>query len=278
MFSVCLSLFIMDYIGRAELRRTEGKRMIHNGAAWMAGPLIGTVLYNQVGDMVPFAAAAAMMLLALGYFWVLRLSDNPILTEPRSKAPNPLATIPVYFRQRYLRIAYVITLVRGTFWAAFFIYAPIYTLDAGLPAWMAGGIVTAIAAMLLVSPLALRLADRTNTRTVISAGFAIITVSLVALGLVGTAEPVGVIFWLTAAYGASWLDVLGNIPFMRTVKPRQRVAMTTVFSSWRETSSFAAPALAALVLVVAPFWVFYFVLAAACAATAVYATYLPARL
>ena len=104
----------------------------------------------------------------------------------------------------------------------------------------------------------------------------IIAVSLIVLGAVGDPTPVGVVFWLTAAYGATWLDVLGNIPFMRTVKPRQRIPMTTVFSSWRETSSFAAPALAAAVLFVGPFWVFYFVLAACCLATAVYAT-VPAR-
>ena len=278
MFSVCLSLFIMDYIGKADLQRNESRRMVYAGLAWMAGPMLATVLYNKVGTAVPFAVAAALMVVTLVYFWILRLGSDPVIAEPKSKPPNPMQNIPAYFRQRYLRIAYAITLTRGTFWAAFFIYAPLYVLDAGLPAWTAGGIVTAIAVLLLLSPAALRLVDRTNTRTVISAGFVIIAVSLGCLGAVGDPRPVGVVFWLTAAYGATWLDVLGNIPFMRTVKPRQRIPMTTVFSSWRETSSFAAPALAAIVLVLGPFWIFYFVLAAGCLATAAYATYLPARL
>ena len=117
--------------------------------------MLATVLYREVGTAVPFAVAAALMVVTLGYFWVLRLGSDPVITEPRSKPPNPMQNIPAYFRQRYLRIAYTITLVRGTFWAAFFIYAPLYTLDAGLPEWTAGGIVTAIAALLLVSPLAL---------------------------------------------------------------------------------------------------------------------------
>ena len=96
--------------------------------------------------------------------------------------------------------------------------------------------------------------------------------------LLGEAEPIGVVFWVTGALGASWLDVLGNIPFMRTVKPRERTAMTTVFSSWRETSAIVAPGLGSLILLLAPFWVFYAVVAGLCLLTAVYVSYLPARI
>ncbi len=277
-FAVCMSLFIMDYIDKRELRRNESRRMMHNGAAWMIGPMVSILLYTEVSERLPFAAAIVCSLSALAYFWVLRMGTNPVLSTPKSKAPNPLENIPRYFRQRYLRIAYLITLVRGTFWASFFIYAPLYTIEAGMPAWTAGGVVSAVAALLLLSPTVLWFTDRTSTRFVIIAGFGLIAVSLIVLGMIGDAQQIGVAFWITGAWGASWLDVLGNIPFMRTVKPRERVAMTTVFSSWRETSSFAAPGVAALVLLAGPFWVYYFVLAAACLATAFAASTLPRRI
>lgn len=277
-FAVCMSLFIMDYIDKRELRRNESRRMMHNGVAWVIGPMASILLYTEVDDRLPFAIAIVCALAALAYFWVLRMGTNPVLSTPKSKAPNPLQNIPRYFRQRYLRIAYLITLVRGTFWASFFIYAPLYTVEAGLPAWTAGGVVSAVAALLILSPTVLWFTDRTSTRFVIMAGFILIAASLVVLGLIGDAQPVGVIFWISGAWGASWLDVLGNIPFMRTVKARERVAMTTVFSSWRETSSFAAPGLAAVVLLIGPFWLYYFVLATACLATAFAASTLPRRI
>ena len=35
LFSVCLSLYIMDYIGKKELIFTESKRLLYTGIAWM---------------------------------------------------------------------------------------------------------------------------------------------------------------------------------------------------------------------------------------------------
>ncbi len=277
-FAVCISLFIMDYIGKRELARNESRRMVHNGVAWIVGPLVSILLYTEVSETLPFVLAAGLHLITLTYFWVLRLGSNPALSTPKGQAPSPLKNIPRFFHQRYLRIAYMITLARGTYWAALFIYAPLYAIEAGMPRWTSGGIVAAVAGLLLLSPLVLKVVDRTNTKTVIIAGFVVIATSLCGLGLIGDARPIGIVFWITGALGASWLDVLGNIPFMRTVKPRERTAMTTVFSSWRETSSMVAPGVAAVVLAIAPFWVFYFALATLAIATAFAATGLPRRL
>lgn len=277
-FAVAISLFIMDYIGKRELARNESRRMVHNGVAWMVGPLLTITLYTEVAPWASFAASATVSLSALAYFWVIRLGPNPALAAPKSKAPSPLANIPRYFRQRYLRIAYCITLSRGVFWAALFVYAPLYILEADLPEKMTGGIVSIVAGLLLLSPLVLRVVDRTSTRAVIVVGFLLIAGSMAALALIGDARPIGLVFWITGAWGASWLDVVGNIPFMRTVKPRERTAMTTVFSSWCETASIAAPGLGALVLWVGDFRLYYAVVGALALSTAVYATYLPRRL
>ena len=41
LFSVCRSLYIMDYIGKRELAHSELRRMLFNGLAWLVGPLLG---------------------------------------------------------------------------------------------------------------------------------------------------------------------------------------------------------------------------------------------
>ena len=65
---------------------------------------------------------------------------------------------------------------------------------------------------------------------------------------------------------------------MRLVKPRERIEMTMVFSTWREGSELLTPALAAVVLFFGPFWAFYIVLGLMHIASAIGATYLPKRL
>lgn len=189
-----------------------------------------------------------------------------------------MRNIPRFFRQRYLRIAYAVTVVRGMFWVSFFVYAPIYVIEAGLSRFWIGIMISSVSALLVFSPVVERMAARYSARRVIILGFVIIGLGLTGLAAIGDARLLGLPVWMAAAIGATMLDVLGNIPFMRMVKPRERLPMTTVFSTWRELSSLVAPGLAALVMLVAPFWAYYLVVAALCFATAVWATFLPTRI
>lgn len=129
-----------------------------------------------------------------------------------------------------------------------------------------------------MSPLVRRLADRFGTRQVIVAGLSVTTVSLLLLWLIGPARPLGLVFWVIGAMGGSTLDVLGNIPFMRSVRGRERLAMTTVFSTWREASELLTPLLVTLVTLLLPFHWIYLVLALMHAGSAFATLRLPRRL
>ena len=276
-FSVALSLYILDNIERRHLTFSESRRMLHNGVSWTIGPILGVWLWSAHGRLAPLGLSVLFCGATIWYFWVMRLAPTPAFT-PRSRAPSPLRNIPQYFRQRYLRIAYAITFSRGLFWAALFIYAPLYVIEAGLPAWMAGALLSAVAALLMMSPFVQRVAARCGARRVIIAGFASLGTALLLLAAIGDAHPIGVVVWICAAAGATAIDVVNNIPFMRTVRPRQRVEMTTVFSTWREMSALLAPAIAAAILLIAPFWTFYLLLATLAFITAAVATHLPRRI
>jgi len=277
-FSVTLSLFIMESVEKRELARAESRRLVWAGAAWFIGPAGGVWLYESVSQTAPFLVSAVLASAAIGYFWALRLGSNPALSEPTSTATNPLVTVPKYFKQRYLRIAYLVTLVRAMFWVAIFVYGSIYVIEAGLPNWAAGVFLSCIAALLFFAPAVSVLSDRVGTRTTIMIGFAAIAAGMVFLTLLGAPTWVGIIGWAVSAIGASIVDVVGNIPFMRTVKRRDRVPMTAVFSSWRDVSALAAPAAAGLVLIVFPFWVFYLLLAGLAGLAGVSVSFLPRRI
>ena len=278
-FSVLVTLYVMDFIGKSELTRLESNRMVLNGFGWLIGPSLGLWLANNVDEAAPFLLSASLSVGLLAYYWWLRFENYNIISEAKSKAGNPLANVPHFFRQKYLRIAYAITFTRSMFWVALFVFAPIYIVEAGLADWVAGAFLSLVAGLLLAAPITRRLADEWGTRAVINRGFVIIALSMLILAVLGEPNPWGVALWLTAAIGASMIDVVGNIPFMRMVKPRERVAMTTVFSTWREMSALLSPLLAALILGVGlPFGVFFSLIAALSLAAAFIAMRLPRRL
>ena len=161
---------------------------------------------------------------------------------------------------------------------ALFVYGPIYVIEAGLPIWIGGALLSFVSGLLLFSPLVRRLTEQFGTRQLIIALLILIGLSSIGLGLVGEAKPIGLLFWILGSVGAAGVDVLANIPFMRVVRPRQRSEMTMVFTTWREGSSLLTQALVYLTLLIAPFWVFFFVLAAIQFIAAISTSYLPRRL
>ncbi len=277
-FSVVLSLYIMDFVGKGQLLKVESHRIFYIATAWLIGPFLGTWLWSNVGADIPFFTSIVLSAVLIAYHWYLRLEANEVLLARPLTVPGPLTTIPRFFAQRNLRVAYVITCARAIFWSALFVYGPIYVVEAGLRPWAAGAFLSAASATLFLSPVVQRAADQVGVRRVILAGFALMGFSLVALAVLGSAEPIGVAFWLIGAIGGGIVDVLGNIPFMRLVKPRERAAMATVFATWREMSFMITPGLAVLVLLVGPFWLLYAVLALLMAGAAIATTYLPVRL
>ena len=278
LFSVCLSLYIMDYIGKKELKYSESKRMTFNGAAWLIGPSLGIWLWNNTLTWVPFVVAAVSASAMLIFFWYLRLGSDVIVKQAKQPAVNPFKVIPRYFKQSALRIAYAITLSRSIFWMSLFIYCPIYVVEAGLPEWVAGGMLSFVSGLLLASTLVRKLAESIGTRTTIMSGLLITALGMFALFMQEEARPIGLLFWILAAVGGAMLDVLGNIPFMRMVKPRERTEMTMIFSTWRETSQLLTPLLASLVLLTLPFQYYYLLLSIVLIFVAYAATFLPKRL
>ena len=278
-FSVLVTLYVMDYIGKSELTRIESSRMVHNGIGWLIGPSLGLWLVNNVDPAAPFLLSAGLSVGLLSYYWWLRLGNSEVITEAKSAVESPLKNIPRFFKQRYMRIAYVIAFIRATFWVSLFIFGPIYVVEAGYADWVAGAFLSGVAALLLAAPIVRRIADRFGTRLVITRAFGVIAASLLVLAALGDPKPIGILFWATAAVGASMIDVIGNIPFMRMVKPRERIGMATVFSTWREMSALLSPLLATVILGLGlPFSTFFAILAAMCVFAVTVGLRLPKRL
>lgn len=234
--NISMSLYIMDYIRKRDLTTVEPFRLMMSAGAWTIGPYLGIWLNESFGRGTAEASSATALIILLGYFWYLRIQDNPAVAAATKPPPSPFGAIRRFVSQPRLRLAWIIPFARSTWWAMFFVYPPIYAINSGLGETNGALLVSAGNAMLILSPIFGRLAKKIGLRRPIVfslAGTGFFTFLAVLLfdfpWLVASVL-------LIAAVGTVILDSLGNIPFMRSVHPWERPQMTTVFRTYIDLS------------------------------------------
>jgi predicted MFS family arabinose efflux permease len=248
--NVALNLYIMDFIARGEFVRSEPLRLAISGAAWTLCPAFGVFLYGRFGALAAngLSAGAAVMLLAA--FWVIRLSDHPGIAAARQPPPNPLRSIGRFIAQPRLRLGWLIAFGRSSWWAQFFTFAPLYMVISG-HSDLAGALLVSLgnAALVLTVPIG-RLAERVGVRRVIVSAylFSSVTMLLAALLVPSGASLLVAGLLLIGSVWASALDAVGNIPFLRAVRARERPPMTAVFRTYIDLSDLLPSALFAVLL------------------------------
>lgn len=248
--NVTLNLYIMDYIRRGELIRSEPLRLAFSGIAWTVCPSVGVYLYSRYGAIAADALSAGAALLLLPIFWTIRLSDNPAIVAARLPPPNPLRSIGRFLVQPRLRLGWLIAFGRSSWWAQFFTFAPLYMITSGHSELASALLVSLGNAGVLLTVLIGRIAAKVGIRRVIIVSYLLAGVSMLAataLALTGRSLAAAGLL-LVASLGASGLDAVGNIPFLRAVRAFERPQMTTVFRTYIDVSELLPPAIFALLL------------------------------
>jgi hypothetical protein len=86
LFSVCLSLYVMEFINKADLTWTESRRVAFGGAAWLIGPTLGLWLWCHTSAILPFIFSAVLATGMLFYFWRLRLGGSKVIQAAKTLA------------------------------------------------------------------------------------------------------------------------------------------------------------------------------------------------
>ncbi len=254
-----LNLYIMAYIRKRDLSRSEPLRALFAALAWSIGPMLGPYLFENFSPNLAFGLSAACAALHLLYFWWLRLEYGPALGPDEPVNTNPFPHIRRFLAQPRLVLAWLLNFGREAWWVAFFVYTPIKMkemLGGGiaigsvtLPGGFIGGLVVSCGTgLLFASPLFGWIARRIGLRRHIMACFFLNALATTA-AIFATASP----GWLaatllTAAIGAVGLDSVCMVPFLRAVRTRERPEMTMVFSLYRDFAGLAPMALFSLLL------------------------------
>ena len=246
--SITLSLYILQYINKRDLSLSEPRRMQFSALAWTIGPATGVALYESVGPTWAYAASAVAAGALLAVFWILKFAENPALASAIRRPPMPWHSLRRFLAQPRLRLAWLITFVRSSWWSFFFVYTPIYMVERGLTDMSGALVVSAGNGLLFFTPLYGRLARRHGVRGVLLGTFVAVGLATLVAAAASDYPLMVVILFLVGALGCVGMDAVGNIPFLRAVRAYERPEMTTVFRTYVDVSELLPPALFALLL------------------------------
>jgi MFS family permease len=274
--AVCLILFIVDFIPRTNLVRSETLRLFASCLAWGFGPVIGVELYQRFGIVAPAAVSIAIHFVLMLYFRRLRLAKPAVEATPPPR--NPLTMITRFAAQKRLRLSWLIVFGRSAWWSMFFTYPALYLQDHAIDESWAGWLVGLGNLLLGLSPLVRLVAQWLGIRRPII-GALWIGGALTIGGILVYDRPL--LFCLNLLLAAVFivtLDSLGNIPFMRFARPRELPQLATVFRTYVDTAEFIPSAIYAVLLTMFDFRVVFVVCGLLALTVGVAATWLPRRL
>ncbi|MBT5432423.1 MAG: MFS transporter [Alphaproteobacteria bacterium] len=254
--AVGLSLFIMAYIRKRDMGRSEPIRVLMASVPWAIGPTLGLWLYENMGLSAPFLVSAFVALALIAYLAIVRIDETPILKAAPKKPANPLSFVPRYFRQPRLRLAYLLIFGRENWWWMIYLYLPVYAERNGLEVEVAGidlpagGLALSFCSGIqLAVPLWGRLMRRIGMRRHMIGGMIITGIIIISAGLT-FGDPwmvMGLI--LLSSVSMTSMEAAGNTPFLRAVRSRERTEMSMVYGTFRDMVGLVVPTCYTLILI-----------------------------
>ena len=275
--TICLNLYVLDNVPKANLTRFEPMRMFLAGIGWISGPVIGVYLSTRIAPWVPFLLSSGFFIAMYGYFRYLRVPHartNPNASRPQE---NPIKFVRRFFQQPRLTLAWVLSVGRAAWWNGFYIYAPIFAVATGLGDEAGGLISSAGSAGLFTVTFWGWVGRRKGIRWLLVFGYAVTGVLSLLVGLLMGSPLLGAALLVASAFGASITDGPGNVHFLWSVRHYERAAMTSVFSTYREAARLSMPATYSFLLLVFPLPAVFYASGGMMLGLAALSRYLPRR-
>ncbi|MFD2205730.1 MFS transporter [Kiloniella antarctica] len=248
---VCFNAYVLDYVAKVELKKSETLRLFYSAMAWCVGPA-GGVWLLQWWTPAPFLISAFGAAVLLVVFWWMRLGDGKLITKARAPAPNPVAFLMRFFVQPRLISGWLFAVIKSCSWWVYIVCLPIYAVESGLHESV-GGIALSISnSLLFITPFMLMWIERNSVRYAIRLGF-FMGGSIFVVATLTTDWPWAVVALLVlGTLFLILLDICAGLPFLMAVRPSERTEMSAVYSTFRDISGIVSPGMAWLVLLVAP--------------------------
>lgn len=251
---VCFNAYVLDFIDKAEFGRLESLRQFYGFWGWVLGPVAGVWLLS-VWHGAPFVLVAITTALMWRMQQRMQLGNGKAIAmqaRQQPRAAHPIANVRRFFAQPRLVTGWLIPVFRSCGWWVYYVYVGIFAVENGLGEKV-GGYASSVANMgLLLAPLMLRWMRRHSVRTAVRMACLMSGICFVLATLAAPVPYASIVLLVFGTCFLVLLDVSGGLPFMMAVKPSERTEMSSVYSSFRDTSGIVSPALAWVVLLVFP--------------------------
>ena len=273
---ISLTLFLLMLIPREGMSFFEPKRVVFTASAYIIGPWLGIWLHTEVAALAPMWTGLVCAVVAMT-FGILRGFGH--LKAARSSRPgNPFSNLRRFWKQPRLRLAWALTFGRAAWWTMFFIYTPIYAVSTGLGEVTGGALVSAGVAIVLTVPLFGKIGRRIGLRRMMIISCVSAALTMVLTAALAPWPWLGAAALLLTTLAVAPLDAAGNLPFLRSVRPRERNEMTGVFATYRDAAQLGPPAVFAGLLQVFALPSVYVASAVGLLVMAAFSSFLPRRL
>ncbi|MFZ1482533.1 MAG: MFS transporter, partial [Paracoccaceae bacterium] len=226
---VCFNAYILDYVDRANLGRSQSVQMVYAATPWSVGPMLGVWLHHLWAP-APFLLAGIFALALVTVFWILRLGNGKQISRARRPAVNPLGYLGRFFRQPRLIAGWFFAVMRSCGWWVYVVYLPIFCVEAGLGDKVGGMAMSVSNAFLFAAPAINRWARRMSVRWSVRFAFMGSAVLMIAAALLSFLPWMTVALVFASSAFLVTLDVVGGLPFLMSVKPSERTEMSAVYS------------------------------------------------
>ncbi len=248
---VCYNHNLLDHVHKDDLSRLETLRMVVAGPGWAAGPLLGVWLLG-LWPGAPFALSGLAACGMLAALWLTGMGSVRVPTARAALSVNPLHYLGRFLGRPALVAGWFLLVVRSFGWSIYMVYVSIYAIQAGLDDSV-GGITASLASCgLFATPLMLRWIRRRSLRRAVRTGFLVSGLCFLGASLSASLPWPTIGLLLCGAAFLLLLDLCGGLPFLLSVRPSERSAMSAVNGTVRDVSNLVTPAVVWLVLLVGP--------------------------
>ena len=240
--NITLNLYIMEFIRKKDYVKNDALRLAFSTIGWTFAPYFGVWLYSNYGLWAAYGWAIIWALVLLVAFWYLRLAEGNPIRPGKLTAPHPIASLGRFAAQPRLRVAWAIAFVRSSFWSTFFVYTPILMVASGKGTEAGALVISAGNAVLVLTLLWQRIADRKGVRWSLVFCFLLLGATLAGAWLAGLNYGwVAAGCLLGACIAATGLDAVGAVPFYRAVHAAERPEMTAVYRTYADAGELIPP-------------------------------------
>lgn len=277
-FEIVINLYVLDHVPSTEISKFEPRRLLFVAAPFTFGPWLGVWMFENVSPSMTYGAVGLCAFAMLAFFWFLRVRDNPAVTAPLKRPPNPIRYLPRFFRQPRLAVAWGLAIGRTGWWMMFFIYGPIFLTQSGYSKDTAALIISFGVLPMFLATVWGAIGRKKGIRYLLTLGYGLTAILSIGIAIAQDSPTLAAAMVVMAAFAASMIDGAGNTPFLRAVHPYERSEMTSVFVTFRQTAQLITPGVFAVVLSTFALPAVFVAAGVGAGAMAALARYVPKRL